>query len=71
MVYYILRGGIMEKVFDVEKFAEDLKDSGYERKQIDEDIERWAGQLQGLTQEEISKMGFGVHPNWLIEKEVE
>jgi len=61
----------MTKVFDIEKFAEDLKDSGYERKQIDEDIYLWAGQLQGLTKKEINEMGYCVHPEWLIEKEVE
>ena len=59
----------MKKVFSVEKFKESMKSFGYVKTIIDCYLANWANECEGLTEEEMNKLGYRTGDNWMIEVE--
>lgn len=63
----------MEKVFSKEKFREAMKKKNYfTPEQLDDictDPDYWVKKCEGLTEEEMNKIGFATLDEWMVEVE--
>ena len=59
----------MKKVFSVKKFKECCERLGRLKSQIKKSCEIWANECDGLTKEEMFKLGYLCSDDWMIEVE--
>ena len=59
----------MKKVFSVEKFIKDQKQSGREASKIELSLSLWAKECDGLTEDEMEQLGCVTDDDWMIEVE--
>lgn len=58
----------MKKVFSKEKYIKDLIALGFNEEKIEINKNRsWVKECEGLTREEIEKMGYTVYEEWFVE----
>lgn len=56
-----------KKVFSVEKFKELFEMKGYSKEDIYRSCAGWANKCDGLTEEEITSLGYVTNNEWMIE----
>ena len=59
----------MKKVFSLKKFQEWYKTSELRKIMFNVNCELWANECDGLTEEEMNKLGYETSDNWMIEVE--
>lgn len=57
------------KVFSVEKFKKVLREAGVPEDKIQAHVNCWANDCEGLTEEEMNKVGNCCSDSWMVEKE--